>query len=131
MSIQHLDDLSSRKMIDVVNRLEQFTTSIKLDGANLWFGIDSLGVFVSREGKNKSAARMYSGGDFEDVAPNDQFKATLSALQAVKTKLSEVMSPTDLVAMGISQGQQDHIQVLILLVTPLFDLNLVTRLKFL
>lgn len=109
MSIQHLDDLSSRKMIDVVNRIDQFTTSIKLDGANLWFGIDNLGVFVSREGKNKSAARMYSGGDFEDVAPNDQFKATLSALQAVKTKLSEVMTPTDLVEIEVIFGSQPNV----------------------
>ncbi len=109
MSIQHLDDLPAEQMLKVVSTLSSGTVSTKLDGANLWVGVDQQGVYVSREGKSKSAPKIYTPGQFEDVAPNDQFKAALQALQAVKTKLSDVLSPNEMIEVEVIFGSQPNV----------------------
>lgn len=109
MSIKHIDELTATDMMRVVKSLPSSTTTLKYDGANLWFGIDQQGVFVSRAGKNKSASRIYTPGDFEAVAPNDQFVASLQALQAVGTKLSEVLDDGDLVEVEVIFGKQPNV----------------------
>lgn len=109
MSIRHIDDLPSIDFVKVLERLPSSITSIKMDGANLWFGVDQQGVFVTREGKNKSSGRVYSPGDFEDIAANDQFKAALSALQAVQTPLNEVLTENDIVEIEVIFGSQPNV----------------------
>ena len=109
MSIRHIDDLPSNEFVKVLERLHSSTTSIKMDGANLWFGVDQQGVFVTREGKNKSSGRVYNPGDFEDIAANDQFKAALSALQAVQTPLNEVLTENDIVEIEVIFGSQPNV----------------------
>ena len=109
MSIQHIDEIPATEMVRVVELLPTSKTSIKMDGANLWFGIDQQGLYVSREGKNKSAGKIFSPGDFEDVAPNDQFKAALAALQAVKTPISDIIKEGDVVEVEVLFGSQPNV----------------------
>lgn len=109
MSIQHLDDIPSTEFVKVVANLKNFTGSIKQDGANLWFGLDGEQLFVSREGKSKNAKPMYTPGDFEDISANDQFKAALIALQTVKTKISNTISPDEVIEIEVIFGAQPNV----------------------
>lgn len=109
MSIQHLDDLPATEFVNVISNLTNYTGSIKQDGANLWFGMDGDQLYVSREGKSKSAKPMYSPGDFEDIAANDQFKAALIALQTVKTKISTVIQDGENIEIEVIFGSQPNV----------------------
>lgn len=109
VGIKHLIDIDTPQFIGIVRGLGDYTASEKYDGANLWFGIDGGEVYVSREGKNKSAQKIFTPGNFEDVAANDQFKAALIALGTVKTKLSNILEQTDIVECEVIFGKQPNV----------------------
>lgn len=109
VGIKHLMDLDPSKFVEVVHTLPQYTASEKYDGANLWFGIEGGEVYVSREGKNKSATKTFTPGNFEDVAANDQFKAALIALSTAKTKIASVLDETDVVECEVILGSQPNV----------------------
>lgn len=109
MSIQHLDDLPATEFVNVISNFSNFTGSIKQDGANLWFGMDGEQLYVSREGKSKSAKPMYAPGDFEDIAANDQFKAALIALQTVKSKIAAIIKEGENIEIEVIFGSQPNV----------------------
>ena len=65
MSIQHIDDLDIKSFISAVRNIGTMQATEKLDGANLWFGLDDAGrLFTSRTGKRDDSARFYSEADY-------------------------------------------------------------------
>lgn len=60
--ITHIEDLPTTEFIEVLGTLDQYEITEKVDGAQLLFGIDSIGFYTSRE--SKGGSRHYSVDDY-------------------------------------------------------------------
>lgn len=108
MSIAHLDDLPVEKFINTVRNLARMQATEKLDGANLWVGIDDEGkFFTSREGKRKGQ-RFYSVEDYGKVSAYNQFRAAHAALEKKQDELKKIMPPGSMVEMEVIYGRQPN-----------------------
>lgn len=108
-SITHIEDLSVDEFIDVLRNLSTMTAQEKLDGANLWAGLDDQGkFFTSREGKRNNAERRYEESDWPKVAAFDQFRAAHLALQAKEGEIKLVLRNGDTVEVEVLYGKQPN-----------------------
>lgn len=106
--ITHIEDLSTDKFIDTVEKLKDKIVTEKMDGANLWFGVDEKGLYTSREGKNKNQPRFYSVEDYPIVANYNGFRAAHLAFESVKDIIEDVLSVGDSVETEILFGKQPN-----------------------
>ncbi len=105
--IEHLEALPIDKFLSAVENLSKFTTSEKLDGANLIFGFDNDGKFyTSREAK--SGGKMYSVGDYQSRAADNGFKSAHAALKKVAPQLKKVLNDGDAVEVEVLFGRQPN-----------------------
>jgi hypothetical protein len=108
-SIKHLEDLDVRSFIAAVRRIGTMQATEKLDGANLWFGIDDEGkIFTSRAGKNVMAERFYSEQDYPYFAAYNGFRGVQAALMEKERDIKSVLSPGDTIEIEVLYGRQPN-----------------------
>jgi hypothetical protein len=106
--ITHIEDMKIDDFIDAVENMNRMIATQKLDGFNLWVGVDEDGKFyTSREGKTKNK-RFYSVDDFENNAAADGFKAAHMALEKNKDAILKTLNPGEIVEMEILFGKQPN-----------------------
>jgi predicted transcriptional regulator len=107
--IDHVDDLPVDKFIQIISSLKDMKLSEKLDGSNLWVGVDDAGkLFTSREGKRAGAKRMYSPEDWAKVGNNNQFIAAHAAINAQSAVFLQHMKPGQMIELEVLYGQQPN-----------------------
>src|SRR5271157_257062 len=94
-AITHIEDLPIREFIRTVEALKDKIVTEKLDGANLWFGIDDTGFFTSREGKSPKRGRFYNVGDYPSTANSNSFRAAHVALEKVEPTIRKYFKSGD------------------------------------
>lgn len=109
MSIAHLEDLDLPKFIEAVSSIARMQATEKLDGAQLWFGLDEQGrLYTSRAGKQKSAENFYSPDDYPYFAANNGFRAALAALKSKEAEIKTILKPGDTVEVEVLFGRQPN-----------------------
>lgn len=107
--ITHLEDLDLQAFITAVSNISKFQATEKLDGAQLWFGLDEDGkLFTSRAGKGKSAENVYSEADYPYFGANNGFRATHAALKSKEDDIRTVLKPGDTIEMEVLFGRQPN-----------------------
>lgn len=107
--IAHLEDLDLQAFIAAVSNISKMQATEKLDGANLWFGLDQDGkLYTSRAGKSKSAENIYSVDDYPYFAANNGFRATLAALKAKEAEIKSILRPGDTIEIEVLFGRQPN-----------------------
>ena len=104
--IAHLESLPVNDFIDAVSNLSKYVATEKLDGYNLWFGIDDEGFFTSRGGKG--GAKFRSGDDFSSRPASNAFRSVHVALESVTSKFDGILTPTDVVEIEVMYGRQPN-----------------------
>lgn len=81
----------------------------KLDGSNLWCGLDSEGkLYTTRAGKKSHAKKMYSADDYPQISTVDPFRAAHAALKAKEDEIKSVMQPGQEVEVEVLFGRQPN-----------------------
>lgn len=107
--ISHLEDLDIKTFIDAVRRIGTMQASEKLDGMNLWFGLDEKGeLYTSRAGKKKGAERMYSPDDYPYFTANNGMRAAHAALEKKERDIKAILSPNDTIEIEVLYGRQPN-----------------------
>ena len=107
--IVHLEDLSITDFIKAVRNLGHMIATEKLDGSNLWMGLDEDGkLFTSRAGKRKNAQKMYDESDYPYYANTNGFRAAHAALEAKEEEIKRVMQPGQTVEIEVLYGRQPN-----------------------
>lgn len=107
-SIIHLEDLPMKEFIRTVESLKDKIISEKMDGQNLWMGVDDRGFFTSREGKSPKKARFYSVDDYAMVANYNSFRAAHLALEKVQDTIKKNLQSGDMVEVEVLFGRQPN-----------------------
>jgi hypothetical protein len=106
--VQHLEDLSLEDFIDAVENLNKMIATDKLDGTNLWFGLDMDGKFyTSREGK-RSSAKVYDVKDYKLSIGTNGIRATHGALEDNLKEIKKILKPGDAIEVEILYGRQPN-----------------------
>jgi len=109
MSITHIEDLPLAAFIKAVRNIGTMHASEKLDGANLWLGLDDEGkLFTSREGKRKGASKFFSEAEYPRFAAYNGFRAAHAALEEKLEDIRRVMQNGQMVEMEILYGRQPN-----------------------
>ncbi len=107
--ITHIDDLPMDKFVELMGRLKSMSFTEKLDGSNLWLGLDDQGkMYTSREGKRNNVERVYSPDDWNLNSANNQFKAAHAALVKAEDKIKKAMKPGNQVELEVLFGAQPN-----------------------
>ena len=103
--IVHLEDLDLQAFIAAVKNISKMHASEKLDGAQLWTGLDEKGqLFTSREGKRSRSERFYNEKDYPYFAAYNGFRSAHAALKAKEAEIKTVLRPGDIVG-GVDEAQ--------------------------
>ena len=109
MGVQHIEDLDIDAFVKTVKNISAMHGTEKLDGAQLWFGLDKEGqLFTSRAGKRKSAENIYNEGDYPYFAANNGFRAAHAALKEKETEIKSVLRPGDTIEVEVLFGRQPN-----------------------
>lgn len=106
--ITHLEDLPLDDFVRAVETLKNNIVTEKLDGANLWFGVDEDGLYSSREGKSKRGGRFRSTDDFSPSANHNAFRGAHAALEKVEPIILKHLKPGDAVEIEVLFGRQPN-----------------------
>lgn len=108
-SIQYVEDLPVDEFIDVLRNMSRMVAQEKLDGSNLWIGVDEAGkLFTSREGKRSGAERRYSSVEWPELSANNQFRAAHTAMEKVQDQIKLVLRSGDTVEAEVLFGEQPN-----------------------
>lgn len=108
-SIDHLEDLSPSEFVQTVETIKNRIVTEKLDGANLWFGLDATGFYTSREAKTPTRGRFYDVADYGDPTPNSNaFRAAHAALEKVEGTIRQHLKEGDAVEIEVLFGRQPN-----------------------
>lgn len=106
--ITHIEDLPLQDFIHAVETLKDKTVTEKLDGSNLWFGVDDKGFFTSREGKSRKGTRFYNVSDYPAVAAYNGFRGAHEALARHADIIKRHLQPGDMVEVEVLFGRQPN-----------------------
>ena len=107
-SITHLEDLPLKEFIRTVETLKDKVVTEKLDGSNLWFGVDENGLFTSREGKSPKKGRFYDVSDYPMVANYNGFRAAHLAFEKAAPVIKRYLDEGDMVEVEVLFGRQPN-----------------------
>lgn len=110
--ITHIEDLSIDKFIDTVKNIFNFHVSEKIDGANLWFGLDNSDIFyTTREQKSGDKDRKYHSKDYSKVAAYNGFRSAHDALESFLKlgKYRGALHPGDKIEIEVVFGKQPNV----------------------
>ena len=110
MGIAHIEDLSTPDFLNTVEAIGTMQATEKLDGANLYFGIDleTDKLFTSREGKRSSAQRYFSADDYPYFGGTNPFRAAHLALQNEEKIIRSVLSAGQTIEIEVLFGRQPN-----------------------
>jgi hypothetical protein len=104
-----LEDLPLLDFIKAVHNIGNMHATEKLDGANLWMGLDADGrLFTNRNGKRKGSSNFYSEEDYPRFAAYNGFRSAMAALQAKEVDIKRVMRPGQTVEIEVLYGRQPN-----------------------
>jgi len=106
--ITHIEDQPLDKFIRTVETIKDKVVTEKLDGANLWFGLDDSGLFTSREGKSPKKGRFYDVSDYPMISNYNGFRAAHLALEQVEKIIREHLLLDDVIEIEILFGRQPN-----------------------
>lgn len=107
--ITHIEDLDVKDFIRAVRNIGSMQATEKLDGANLWFGLDESGkIYTSREGKRGGSERFYSEQDYPFFAAYNGFRGVQAALMAKEADVKSVLQPGDTIEIEVLYGRQPN-----------------------
>lgn len=106
--ITHIEDLPLSEFIRTVESLKEKIVTEKLDGSNLWFGVDENGLYTSREGKSKKSNRFYNVSDYPMVANYNGFRAAHLALEGVESTILKHFENGDQAEIEVLYGRQPN-----------------------
>ena len=107
-SITHIEDLPLKEFIRTIESLKDKIITEKLDGANLWFGVDENGVYTSREGKSPKKGRFYDVKDYAMVSNYNGFRAAHLALENVAGTIKKYFKEGDSAEIEVLFGRQPN-----------------------
>ena len=107
-SITHLEDLPLKEFIRTIESLGEKIVTEKLDGTNLWFGVDEKGVYTSREGKSPKKGRFYSVSDIAAVANYNSFRAAHQAVMEIQPQIKKFFQVGDSAEIEVLFGRQPN-----------------------
>lgn len=109
MGIAHIEDLPLGEFIKAVENIGLMHASEKLDGANLWMGLEGDGkFFTTREGKSKRAKRFTSEAEYPKFAAYNGFRSAHAALEAKIDDIKRIMQPNQMVEIEVLYGRQPN-----------------------
>lgn len=106
--IVHIEDQPVDAFIKSVKSIKDMIVTEKLDGSNLWFGLDDNGLFTSREGKSPKKGRFYDVSDYPMVANYNGFRAAHLALEKVESTIREILQEGDSIEIEVLFGRQPN-----------------------
>lgn len=107
--ITHLEDLDVQSFIKAVTNISKMQATEKLDGANLWFGLDKDGrLYTSRAGKTKSAENIYNESDYPYFGSSNGFRSAHAALKAKEDEIKSILRPGDTIEIEVLFGRQPN-----------------------
>ena len=106
--ISHIEDLSNEEFISTVENIQDKVVTEKLDGANLWFGIDDVGFFTSREGKSPKKSRFYKVTAYPNIANYNGFRGAHLALAQMEPIIRKHLKEGDTVEVEVLFGRQPN-----------------------
>lgn len=108
--ISHINDqkIPLDRFIEILKNIKEFEITEKVDGANLWFGLDMAGKLYTSRSK-KEGGEFYNqndwGSDFKDTG----FKSAHSVLQNSENKIKAAgMNPGDMIEVEILFGNKPN-----------------------
>lgn len=108
-AVAHLEDLDLQAFIAAVSSISKMQATEKLDGAQLWLGLDEKGkLYTSRQGKVKTAERRYEETDYPYFSANNGFRAAHAALKAKEEDIKSVLRPGDTIEAEVLFGRQPN-----------------------
>ncbi len=108
--ITHIEDLSIDQFLEIIKNISEFYCSEKIDGANLWFGLDANGkFFTTREQKGRDKDPKYTASDYNMVSAYNGFRSAHDALQAKAAVIKKHLQPNDMVEVEIVFGKQPNV----------------------
>ena len=109
MGISHIEDLPLVDFIKAVRNIGTMHATEKLDGAQLWMGLDDEGkLFTNRSGKRKGSTNFYSEADYPRFAAYNGFRAAHAALEARVDDIKRIMQPNMTVEIEVLFGRQPN-----------------------
>lgn len=107
--ISHLEDLPVTDFISAIRNIGKMIATEKLDGANLWFGLDEAGrLYTSRAGKRRSAENIYNESDYKPVSASNGFRAAHAALKQKEDEIKKYLKNGDTVEIEVLYGRQPN-----------------------
>lgn len=107
--IAHIDDLDIDEFISAVENIDKMKASNKLDGTNMWFGLDEEGKFyTSRQGKIKTADRKYKAEDHGYTIGTNGIRGAHLALEQHLSTIKKALEPGDTIECEILFGEQPN-----------------------
>lgn len=107
--IKHLEDLPVEKFIENLRNINKFEITEKIDGANLWFGLDEDGKFyTSREAKG--GKKFYSENNWGKKFWETGFRSAHKVLEILVEELKnkELILPGDVIEVEILFGKMPN-----------------------
>lgn len=99
--IIHIEDLQTLDFLQLLQSLDEYDVTEKIDGAQILFGIDEIGFYTSRE--SKGGGRVYSVAEY-----NSGFTSTYKrAAHLLLEEISPIMKSA-----GLKPGDQVEAEVL-------------------
>ncbi len=106
--IDHIEDLPLFEFMRTVQSINDKVVTEKLDGAQLWFGLDDKGLFTSREGKSSHRSRFYDVQDYPVIAAYNGFRGAHLALERVEPIIRKYLKVGDVVETEVLFGRQPN-----------------------
>jgi hypothetical protein len=109
VAISHLEDLPLAEFIKAVENIGLMKASEKLDGANLWMGLDDDGkLFTNRSGKRKGSKNFYSADEYPHFSAYNGFRGAHAALMEKLPDIKRIMQNGQIVELEILYGRQPN-----------------------
>lgn len=105
--ISHIEDLAIADFIATIKNIDKLQATEKLDGAQLYFGIDENNqFFTSREGKR--GQRYYSAEDYGNDFWVSGFKSAHTALHLKLNLIKQIVKPNNTIEIEVLYGPQPN-----------------------
>lgn len=104
MSIKHIEDLRVDDFINAIADFSKFVITEKLDGYNLRFGFDNVGLFYI----DKRTKRYYDQESWENIPANNGHRSAHAALAFIEPQLRKVLNNGEAVEAEILYGRQPN-----------------------
>lgn len=104
--IKHIEELSPRDFLSVVENLRSCIITEKVDGANLYVGRDENGLYTSREGKG--GIRYHNSSEYLLIPANAAFIGAHEAIASVRAVFEKHLAIGDVIEVEVLYGRQPN-----------------------